>query len=180
MFLDNQSTFRFEYETAAVSAQGAGEARESAYESVFPARGLAAVYVFTTGLYGAVTLCQDEKRGLFLPLPGRLRGACRFASLAAPVALSALSGLAALWLSGGMGAPGREMALLGLYVLAVAAFSCALKGVFRSGPVICCLIPFFIIGSLIFCPVFLDTGRLVPEVEKAGRLFLPYYYLRMF
>lgn len=180
MFLDNQSTFHFEYETAAVSAQGASEARESAYESVFPARGLAAVYVFTTGLYGAVTLCQDEKRGLFLPLPGRLRGACRFASLAAPVALSALSGLAALWLSGGMGAPGRELALLGLYVLAVAAFSCALKGLFRSGPVICCLIPFFIIGSLIFCPVFLDTGRLVPEVEKAGRLFLPYYYLRMF
>lgn len=180
MFLDNQSTFHFEYETVAVNAQEAAGAHETVQESVFPARGLAAVYVFTTGLYGAVTLCQDEKRGLFLPLPGRLRSACRFASLAAPVTLSALSGLAALWLSGAMGAPWREIALLGLYVLAVAAFSCALKAVFRSGPVICCLIPFFIIGSLIFCPVFLDTGRLVPEVERAGRLFLPYYYLRMF
>ncbi|MBS6951959.1 MAG: hypothetical protein KH230_01865 [Enterocloster asparagiformis] len=180
MFLDNQSTFHFEYETAAVNAQEAQELAETAQESIFPARGLAAVYVFTTGLYGAVTLCQDEKRGLFQPLPGRLRGACRFASLAAPVALAALSGLAALWLAGAMGAFGREAAILGVYVLAVAAFSSVLKATLRSGPVICCLIPFFIIGSLIFCPVFLDTGRLVPEVERVGRLFLPYYYLRMF
>ena len=43
------------------------EARDAAAASVFPVRGLMAVYVFTTGLYGAVTLCGDERRGLFCP-----------------------------------------------------------------------------------------------------------------
>ena len=41
-------------------------------------------------------------------------------------------------------------------------------------------IPFFIIGSLVFCPVFFDAERLLPGLGQAGRLFLPYYYLRGF
>lgn len=180
MFLDNGSTFHFEYEVVPVDGTADVEARDAAAESVFPVRGLMAVYVFTTGLYGAVTLCGDERRGLFLPLPGRIGGACRFASLAAPVALAAISGLAALWLSQTAGHMGREVTILAGYALAVAVFAYALKCVLKSGQAICCLIPFFIIGSLVFCPVFLDAGRLVPEVENFGKMFLPYYYLRLF
>ena len=42
------------------------------------------------------------------------------------------------------------------------------------------MIPFFIIGSLLFCLVFVDPGRWIPGMEQLGRLFLPYYYLRCF
>ncbi len=174
-YQDNGSTFSFDYKVMA--AAGKAEDQES---SLLPVRGLMAVYVFITGLYGAVTLCQDEKRGLFLPLSHRLALPCRGASLAAPVALSMACGLLALWLSGVMGNPLREAALLLGYGAAVTAFAGLLKWIFRSEAVLCCLIPFFIIGSLVFCPVFLDTSRLLPEIGKLGRLFLPYYYLRLF
>lgn len=174
-YQDNGSTFSFEYKVMASSENA--KPRES---SLLPVRGLMAVYVFITGLYGAVTLCQDEKRGLFQPLSHRLALPCRIASLAAPVALSMAGGLLALWLSGTLGSPGREIVLLLGYGAAVTAFAGLLKWIFRSEAVLCCLIPFFIIGSLIFCPVFLDTSRLLPELGKLGRLFLPYYYLRLF
>ena len=39
----------------------------SSRTDVFPVRGLVAVYVFITRLYGAVVMCGDEGEGLFLP-----------------------------------------------------------------------------------------------------------------
>lgn len=172
----NGSTFHFDYKT--VTADGHKELKKS--ESILPVRGLMALTVFITGLYAAVILCQDEKRGLFLPLAKGHALPCRVASLAAPVALSLLSGWLALLCSGTMGAPLREVLLLLGYGSAVVVFALLLKWLLRSGTVICCTIPFFVIGSLVFCPVFLDTTRLVPELSKLGRLFLPYYYLRLF
>ena len=62
--------------------------RQEPQETVFPVRGIVAVYVFVTSLYGAVVLCGDEERGLFLPLSYGYRTPCRIASMAAPVALS--------------------------------------------------------------------------------------------
>lgn len=174
-YQNNGSTFSFDYKVMAASGK-----EQPHKSSLLPVRGLMAVYVFITGLYGAVTLCQDEKRGLFLPLSHKLALPCRGASLAAPVALSMACGLLALWLSGTMGNPVRETLLLLGYGAAVTAFAGLLKWIFRSEAVLCCLIPFFIIGSLVFCPVFLDTSRLLPEIGKLGRLFLPYYYLRLF
>ena len=38
-------------------------------------------------------------------------------------------------------------------------------------------IPFFILGSLIACPVFLDISVFVPELGWLKWMFLPWYYL---
>ncbi len=140
--------------------------------SVFPVRGLMAVYVFTTGLYGAVTLCGDERRGLFLPLPGRIGGACRFASLAAPVACRDLRP-GGPWLSQTCGAHGERGDDWGSLCAGCRGFSCALKGVFRIRA-----------GDLLSDPVFhhrkpgvlpgiSGRGRLVPEVRRQAALFCP-------
>ena len=52
-----------------------------------------------------------------------------------------------------------------------------LKLLVRSSSILLCLIPFFLMGSLIFTPVFVDIGRFVPSIGWIGRLFLPYYFL---
>lgn len=86
--MEDGSTFRFEYVYTYAPEQtgnGSGETGTAASSTgLFPVRGLTAVFLFITGLYSAVTAAEDSRRGLFIPLPVRLRVPCRFAALAAP------------------------------------------------------------------------------------------------
>jgi len=56
-----------------------------------------------------------------------------------------------------------ELAALFGYGMAVILFSWILSQICRREETVCCLIPFFLVGSLIFCPVFLDIRKYVPE-----------------
>ncbi len=189
-WISNGSTFHFVYEEAgreerdhrgtqkkssdAVFAGGASGG------SLFPLRGLVAVYVFVAGLYSAVSLGEDERRGLFYPLEPKNRLACRAAVLAAPLALAAVSGLAALAAGGIWESALREIGAMAVYGAAVGAAVWILKRILRRPQVLLCTIPFFVIGSLVFCPVFIDGGKYVEGIDAVGKFFLPYYYLRFF
>ena len=176
---ENGSTFRFVYEIV-----DGKELAEKAFPDqslpVFPVRGIVAVYVFVIGLYGAVISLEDEKRGLFLSVPYGRRSLCRLAAMTAPVALAAVSGLAALWTGKCQQGAVKEISVMAGYVAAVVLFSWAIRLLGRRQGIVCCLIPFFLIGSLIFCPVFFDVGRYLPEFGMWGKFFLPGYYLRFF
>ncbi len=173
-WMEQGGTFQFQYVYQTTGESGS----EALAPSVFPVRGIGAVAVFAAGLYSAVVLMRDEKRGLFVRLGYRQKLPCRLASLTAPVALMALSALLALYAGGEAAGVLREGAAMLLYGVAVLAMAWVLKLLLPSPDLLCCLIPFFLLGSLIFCPVFLDIGALVPELEVMGKLFLPYYYLR--
>lgn len=178
-WLGNGSTFRFEYSFQDGEGSPAS-ASDSPQETVFPVRGIVAVYVFITALYGAVVLCGDEERGLFLPLSYGYRRACRLASMGAPAVMASLSGLLALWVSGSLERPAREIGAMIAYCAAVTAVSWLLKLICRRPQVLCCIIPFFVIGSLLFCPVFIDAGRYLSVFDQVGKLFPPWYYLSLF
>ncbi len=176
-WMNNGSTFRFEYGYR--DRRGEAEARETG-GTVFPIRGIVAVYVFLTGLYSGVMSGYDRERGMFLRLsPGR-RSLCAMAVLSAPVFLAAVSGFGALALSGSLEKIGREMAVMAFYVLSVCGFSGILKAILRKPGALAVTIPFFLAGSLVFTPVFVDIGRFFPELAWIERLFLPSWYLRAF
>lgn len=176
-WMGNKSTFRFEYGYRDLRGR---EAEEDPAFRVFPVRGMAAVYLFLIGLYSAVLLGEDQARGLFGPLsPGRKK-ACGFAVLAAPVFLAAASCLGALVAGGCAEDAGREVGMLALYSAAVCMFSWGAKAVCRSPKVLCCLIPAFAAGSLLFTPVILDIRQFFPQLGWVERLFLPSCYLRIF
>ena len=177
-WLGNGSTFRFEY-----SFLGQEEAQKGGKEAeaeVFPVRGLVAVYVFVAGLYGAVVACQDSERGLFLPLAYGVRTPCKIASIAAPVAMTGAAGPLALWTGRTLGPLPGELAAMCLYCGFVSVVSWLLCLVCRKSQILCCTIPFFIIGSLVLCPVFVDAGRFFPVLEQVGRMFPPWHYLQFF
>ena len=71
-------------------------------------------------------------------------------------------------------------AALAAYGSAIAAFCTALKGILKTPEALIGSVPFFMIGSLALCPVFIDAGRWIPALDQAGKLFLPYYYLHFF
>lgn len=175
--LTDGSTFSFEYVLKGREKDGSEEIEEA---SLFPVRGLGAVLVFGISLYSAVALGEDERRGMFLPVDYSRRLFCRLAALLAPGALAACSLLVALAAGGVMGNPVRELGLLAAYVLLTGADAWILKVLCRTPEILCCVIPFMLMGSLIFCPVFLDLEGLLQEMGWVGRLFLPYYYLKLF
>lgn len=173
----NGSTFRFEYGYR--DSRGQTE-EENPAPAVFPVRGIGAVYLFLIGLYSGVMLGNDQERGLFHPLSPKRRWSCGLAALAAPVFLGALSFLASLKAGGCMEETGREMAVMALYFAGVCIFAWAAKAVCRKPQVLCCAIPLFLVGSLLFAPVILDIRQFVPALGWVEKLFLPSYYLRAF
>lgn len=177
-WLDGGATFHFEYRYLD-SGAGAGQT-EQPTEDLFPIRGIAAVMLFLIGVYSMVILGLDEEKGVFLSLVARERYTCRLAAATAPVALAAVSCLAALWAGGCITHWGKEILVMLVYILAVTAYGLLLKAILRSPRLIGCLIPLLLVASFIFCPVFLDIGRYFPALRAAGMLLPPWYYLRAF
>ena len=93
--------------------------------------------------------------------------------------MSCVSAFICLTISGNLRGIGREWAALLVYGLMTLLFSYILLMTVRSPLVISGLIPFFILGSLIICPVFADLSVFVPVLGVLRRFFLPYYYLIM-
>lgn len=179
-WLSNDSTFRFEYRYRSKNGDRVMGDTVSASSAVFPVRGLVASCMFLMGIYSAMILESDEKKGLFLRLLPGEQVACKAAVCMAPVVLTALSGLAALWAGGCAGNWGRELIGMILYVPAVCIYGLILKMILPKPQIIGVLIPFFLIATLLFCPVFVDVGTFHPYLGLPGRFLLPWYYLRAF
>lgn len=177
-WMGNGSTFRFEYRYR--STKGQVLEKESQSFPVFPVRGIVAVYLFIAGLYSAVMIGIDEKKGLFLPLNRSRQWLCRMAVLGAPVFLTSLSGLGALITGGSFQGIEREIVAMGIYCMGICVFSFVIKGICQKPQTVCCMIPLFLVGSLIFTPVFLDIRQFFPGWGWIEKLFLPSYYLRCF
>lgn len=173
-YLENGSTFSFQYET-----EGGTDLGKPSMKQTFPARGMTAVFIFVIGLTAAVTACEDEKRGLFSSLSGIRREAVVLACLAAPVFLACVSGLAGLILSGEADKSSwiLEWGRLLLYGGMCTVFSWGVCRIVKNPLTIACLIPFFAVGSLVFCPVFIDLSLFLPGASFAAKFFLPWYYL---
>lgn len=171
-YLENGSTFAFEYGT-----ESGGRIEDNTIKAAFPVRGIAAVFILVIGLSAAVTAASDEKKGLFQSMAGMRKTICILVQMAAPILLSGLSAFLCLAASGEVGKPGTEAAALLAYAVAVTLFSCLLERVIKNPLFLSGLIPFFIIGSLVACPVFADLSAFVPLLKTVRLLFLPYYYL---
>lgn len=173
-YLENGSTFAFQYET-----EGRTQLGKPSMKQTFPARGLTAVFIFVMGLTAAVTVCEDEKRGLFSTLSGLGREAAVFSCLAAPVFLSCVSGFAALAAAGELSSSSWILEGIRLIVYGgmCTLFSWGLCRIVKNPLAVACLIPFFASASLILCPVFIDLSMFLPWASAAAKFFLPYYYL---
>lgn len=169
-YLSDGSTFHFESRTES----GELETGEELVVRVFPLKGLIAVYLMAAGLFAAARGKEDEEKGLFLPLPYEGRWKCMAAAGFAPVFLAALSCLAALAVSGEL--TGRGALALNFYAALSWGYGFLLQRILRKPAALYSVIPFLILGSVVFCPVFLDLAKWIPGGEKIRYFFLPWYY----
>ena len=175
----NGNIFHFEYVYGDIQID-ADHVRTKSANNIFPVKGINAVIIFIMSLYSVCILKEDEKKGLFSTLHSGEKQSCQIVMFLALPVLSFISGILALFFAGILksGISGIfQIAELILYTTAAGVYAWILKLLVRSSSILLCLIPFFLMGSLIFTPVFVDIGRFVPSIGWIGRLFLPYYFL---
>lgn len=175
----NGNIFHFEYVYGDIQID-ADHIRTKSANNIFPVKGINAEIIFIMSLYSACILKEDEKKGLFSTLHSGEKQSCQIVMFLALPVLSFISGILALFFAGILksGISGIfQIAELILYTTAAGVYAWILKLLVRSSSILLCLIPFFLMGSLIFTPVFVDIGRFVPSIGWIGRLFLPYYFL---
>lgn len=139
--------------------------------------GIVSVLILISSLLGAVKWFGDEKRGLYSSFNSKEKIIIGFISILVPTMLMALSGIITIYLSGSYSYISREIISMILYILLVTGFSYLIKLLVKSGTDICAMLPVIIIGTLIFCPVFIDASIFIPFVSWVNKLFPAFYYL---
>lgn len=125
-----------------------------------PARGFLAVLMLLCGLAAAMYYLQDEERGTFARIPLGRRSGLAFCSLLTALLNLGVMVFCALWLSDLAGPLWQEAAGLFLFCLCCAEFCLILMRLLRSIRLFGALIPVWILGTLVVCPVFIDWRQL--------------------
>jgi len=94
-----------------------------------------------------------------------------------PTLLFAISSLLTIYLANVQVSLWVELKSMILYILLIIVFCSLLSYIIRKSSLMISLIPIFIIGSLVLCPVFINIATFLPVANILNKLFLPYYYL---
>ena len=148
--------------------------------SVFPVRGIIAVYIFTIGLFVTVSWYKDEEQGILGLVSMDFRLWADLLIIGTPVFWTSISASIALIICGINKNLWSEISILFLYSAAVILFTNILKSVIKNFMQLCGMIPILTIASFIICPVFIDLKRFIPMVGILQRFLLPDYYLKIF
>lgn len=163
LYGDQVFSLRYEYLDSPIQPSAG-----SASAVTMPVRGLIAVFLFTSGLAGGVTWLQDRVNKL--PVSA-------VHTLLIPLLFMGISALLTLLLTGEGKGVGQELIALILYSLLICVFVRVLLLFIKRPAILSASIPVFVLGSLIFCPVFINLAALLPFFQIMEKLFLPYYYI---
>ncbi len=174
-YLNGNQVFSLEYEYLDSYAANAGSSGSSDITDVsattavtMPVRGLIAVFLFISGLSGGVIWLQDREKKL--PVSA-------ISTILIPLFFMGISSCITLTLTGEAGHWGWELFTLGIYVLLICIFVRVLLLFIKRPVILSASIPVLTLGSLIFCPIFINLAALLPFFEIMEKFFLPYYYL---
>ncbi len=175
---ENGKIFSFVFER--LTGDGGSQEVEGSSQSMSltsSVRGMLTVFVLLGGLMGALDSLRDERRRAYLAAPPGLRRWIPLLAVAVPAALTALSAEAALLAGGLTRGLLQEWGLMAAYWLLVTGFCTLLADLLRREVLLCAAIPVLVMGCLLFSPVFLRLGSILPVFRMLEKLFVPTYYL---
>ncbi len=142
----------------------------------FPLRGLLSILIMLASLTGSIAWLVDRENGLFAPRPRSFGVLSYILYPLLPAVLFTLCSELALGISQNAYQPAVEIVYSLRYIIMVTAFSCVCCLLKKSRYVIL-LVPVLLIGSLIFCPVFINIESFIPAFRFISRIFIPRYFL---
>lgn len=169
-YSQNGSTFSFVYEQ--IGKEGKQEA-----QSLNVVRGCIAVMVFLMSLLGLAD--SYESSAILGGLSKSRQRKVRETALNISILGSILLGGILLILSGSGEGFKKEVLGLMVYFVILEIYIRILKLIIRTSEAVYGLIPILILGSLLFCPVFIQIKAYLPIAELVEKLFPVSYYLNL-
>ena len=172
-YLTNGSTFSFTYDS---------DVNEFHYGTTSvltsPLRGLFAVLILLSGFVGALSYYQAAEH------PVLAKMSVRIVRITVPMLFACVLSLICLF--GMPQVAGIDHSLIGffaesgrlfLYTLLCLLFLLAFTTLIPYRGILYALFPLYLIGCLIFSPIFLDAAQYLPELKTVSYFFLPTWYL---
>ncbi len=177
--LSSGNTFTLEFNTYDENTDSHDFTTVSAPQTL-PVRGIIAIFLFLCLLLSMVDYTGELEKGTLIKLPRSKRvllSSCFIHSWLIPASVVSLI---TILLSGISENAIRELIVMLFYYLLLMLFGVLLNVLIKKSLILTALIPILIIGSLIFTPIIIDIGAIVPIVKFVEKLFLPYYYIVAF
>lgn len=166
--------FHFQYET--VGGKVLEEKREKLTQA-FPVQGLIGIFIMVVGMFALTDVLEDNRKGICQVFLGKERVLSSLIQIFFPVILAALVSFFSLALVNAEFNPARE----GIHLIGYSVLVCVVvyisSLIIRNEKVLWAVIPVYVMGCLVFCPVFFDVTVIFPYMRIVRYLFLPAYYL---
>lgn len=143
----------------------------------FPLRGMLSILIFLAGMLGSVAWLNDNEQGIFAPRSVSFKLLSRILYIALPALLFLLCSQLTLFLTGNSRSFLMEFGLSLRYLALIVVFCSLCSLLLKKSSRMTALIPVLTLGSLVFCPVFVNIESFLPMLKFVSRLFLPRYFL---
>lgn len=174
-YLSGDETFSFAYKNE--SNEPVADIQIIPDFLIHSAYGIGALFLFIGALAGAIVTYKDKKDGVFSIFPPFQNAMLQYMDVFVPAFLCGIAAwLNCLILETSVN-PVLELFRVVAFVLLCTGCCFLLHLFVPSAVVFSSFLPVFIIGSMLFCPVFVDISALIPKLTTAKYLFLPTYYL---
>ena len=174
-FASNGSTFSFDYDALYDDYTGSDQTINIFSYLVTPVKGIVAIFIFITALTGGVTWYRDKQSFTYSNIPIYRRPLLKLLSIFTPTFIATFVGFLSLFVAGVYESIGHELYVIVVYGLICIIFTYILSTIVSEN-IFLALIPVFILGSVICCPIFFNLANLIPAMKILQNIFVPTYF----
>lgn len=143
---------------------------------LFSVNGLISLFIMITAFIGTLNLYHDSKTGIFIAFHGVYKPLAKMSEIFSISVITGLSGYISLFICGLVHNGVTEFFIILLYCFISSIYCFILYRIISKPFIFCAMIPLLVIGSILFCPIFIDTSEIIPAAKYISWLFLPHYY----
>lgn len=177
-YSSNDSTFSFDYNALYDDYKGSTATINIFQYLVTPVVGIVAIFIYIISLTGGLSWYKDKNSNIYANIPLTKRPALKLLIISIPTIIAMLAGYLSLIVAGICNNYLYELFKLIIYSLLCIAVTYILSSLLNEH-IYCGLIPVFILGSIICCPIFFNLANIIPAMKYLQNIFLPTYYFML-
>lgn len=139
-------------------------------------KGIIALVIMFVAFIGTFYLYKDKKSGIFRAFNSATGLLCKMSEIFSLTLIACISGLASIVLCGQSEGIVIETARFLLYAVICTIYCFIVQKILPNMYAFAALIPVFVLGSILLCPIFFDITEMIPVGKYAAWLFLPRYF----
>lgn len=173
-YINGDETFSFKY----ISPEDGDIDDGSLFHSylMLSVKGIIALFIMFAAFIGTLNLYKDNKAGIFYAFKGAYKTLAKMSEIFSVSVLASVFGFITIYICSLSDGVFLEIFRLLLYALLCTVYCYVLCKLIPNQYIFTAFIPILVLGSIIFCPIFIDVSEILPFVKYISWLFPPKYY----